>query len=60
VSFLCHPRAERPDEALSLLKTMRSYGIAPDVVSYNSAIKACGRGGRYAEACGLQRKEAIH
>jgi hypothetical protein len=46
VSFLCHPRAERPDEALSLLKTMRSYGIAPDVVSYNSAIKACGRGGR--------------
>ena len=39
--------------ALSLLDEMRDHGVAPDVISFSSAISACGKNGQWERALSL-------
>ncbi|CAN0357055.1 unnamed protein product, partial [Laminaria digitata] len=43
-------------EALSTLDRMRSKGVLPDVYSFNGAISACGRSGKWQQALALLKK----
>merc|ERR1711966_109308 len=42
--------------ALLLLKQMRRTGIQPDVVTYNAAISACEKGGKWEKALSLHKE----
>ena len=42
--------------AVDLLREMEGKGIAPNVISYSSAITACGNGGKRELAIGLLRE----
>ena len=39
----CEAQASRPDAALALLEKMERLGLRPDVYSYATAMRACGR-----------------
>ena len=43
-------KARKWKPALSILESMRSAGVLPNVVSYNAAISACAKCGRWLEA----------
>ncbi|CAM9964431.1 unnamed protein product, partial [Sphacelaria rigidula] len=38
------------EQALALLREMRTVGITPDVMTYSAAISACGHSKRWEEA----------
>ena len=48
------------ERALALLDEMRSDGVAPNVISFNSAITACERAGRWEPAYVSTNSELVH